>query len=189
MSRGDITIDSCACDGWSSGTSVRVRSGSLTGQRHEVMWLLAIMLMTGEMLECRNDVRGTWRDVMMWWEYMRNRTCDESGVDVAECWVTRQGHSVALEQSRAMWHDIRRSCEWSLVVLRVGMNCQKGMVALKVMLAMLREDWYRSMALVPTSRWSTCYMLILGDKGVMYMCNLVRHMCRMDPLYVMSNLS
>ena len=33
------------------------------------------------------------------------------------------------------------------------------------------------------------YMLILGDKGVRYMCNLVRHMCQTDSPYVMGNLS
>ena len=33
------------------------------------------------------------------------------------------------------------------------------------------------------------YMLILGDKGVRYMCNLGRHMCRTDSPYVMGNLS
>ena len=58
MSRSDMTIDSRACDGRSSETSVRVRSGSI-GQRHEVTWLLEVMLMMGEMLECRNGVTGT----------------------------------------------------------------------------------------------------------------------------------
>ena len=59
MSRSDMTIDSRACDGQSSGTSVRVRSGSMTGQRHEVTWLLAVMLLMGEVLDCKNDVTGT----------------------------------------------------------------------------------------------------------------------------------
>ena len=54
-----MTIDSRACDGRSSGTSVSVRSGSKIGQHHEVMWLLVVMLMTGEMLECRNGIMGT----------------------------------------------------------------------------------------------------------------------------------
>ena len=54
-----MTTDSRACDGRSSGTSVRVRSGSMTGQRHEVTWLLEVMLMMGEVLKCRNGVKGT----------------------------------------------------------------------------------------------------------------------------------
>ena len=54
-----MTIDSLACDGRSSGASVRVRSGSMTGQRHEVTWLLEVMLMMGEVLECRKGVTGT----------------------------------------------------------------------------------------------------------------------------------